>query len=225
MADKKTLLSIERMDGDSRCFSLDVPRADQDANHTTYRNYAASFSTDHGKSWTHPQPIPGTGCARPRIKQLSGGALLLTGGRLCVENTTGIFLWVNTKGDAKDWTRHSITAQHNRLWQGDSTYLFTDMVNDSSVFETLSYTSILPTGPSSAVITYNKFNYSLIGQNNTFPGPQVKCPAPGFRPWPACAAAPVAPCCGFVPMAWPSPSANFAISVSLESDDAHHATQ
>ena len=38
------------------------------------------------------------------------------------------------------------------------------MVNDSSVFETLSYTSILPTGPSSAVITYNKFDYSLIGK-------------------------------------------------------------
>ena len=184
------------MDGDSGCFAIDVPPADRDADHTTYRNYAASFSLDHGVTWSDPKAIPGTGCARPRVKQLSGGALLLTGGRLCVENKTGIFLWVNPKGDADEWTRHSITAAHNQLWQGDTGYLFTEMVNDSSVFETLSYTSILPTGPSSAVITYNKFDWSLIGKNNTdLPGPKIK-------------------------MGWPGPSANFAISVSLKADDA-----
>ena len=129
-------------------------------------SYAASYSTDHGVSWTLPKPIEGTGCARPRLQRLGGGALLMTGGRLCVENMTGIFLWLNADGmggfgsdkpGTEVWQRHSITAQHNRLWGGESKYLFSDMVNDSSVFETLSYTSILPTGPRAAVITYNKF--------------------------------------------------------------------
>ena len=174
-----------------------------------------------GVSWSLPQPIEGTGCARPRLKKLDSGALLLTGGRLCVENQTGIFLWVNRDGMAgfntnsynkkqsksksksqndgrgrgdrgrekeqeeveeEVWVRHSITAAHNRLWKGDPHYLFSEMVNDSSVFETLSYTSIVPTGYSSAVITYNKFDYEKIGTEN---------------------------------MSWPGPSANFAISVTI----------
>ena len=72
------------------------------------------------------------------------------------------------------WVRHSITAAHNRLWKGDPHYLFSEMVNDSSVFETLSYTSIVPTGYSSAVITYNKFDYEKIGtENMSWPGPSA----------------------------------------------------
>ncbi len=191
LADNKTLLSVVRMDGDSGCFAGDVPPQDRDAHHTTYRNYAASFSTDNGVSWSLPKAIEGTGCARPRLKKLDSGVLFLTGGRLCVENRTGIFLWVDktglggfgsSKAGTETWVRHSITAQHNRLWKGDAKYLFTEMVNDSSVFETLSYTSIMATGPKSAVITYNKFLYQDIGKNG---------------------------------MAWPGPNANFAISVSL----------
>ena len=85
------------------------------------------------------------------------------------------------------WQRHSITNQHNRLWKGDPKYRFSAMVNDSSVFETLSYTSIVPTGPQSAVITYNKFDYEQIGRGN---------------------------------VSWPGPSANFAISVTVESATA-----
>ena len=58
----------------------------------------------------------------------------MSGGRLCVENMTGIFLWVNEDGmggfdepagnGTKTFVRHSITAQHNRLWKGDPKYLF-----------------------------------------------------------------------------------------------------
>jgi hypothetical protein len=134
LADGKTLLSVVRMDGDSGCFGAEVPPAHRNANYTVYRNYAASFSTNDGRSWTRPRPIEGTGCARPRLMRLSGGPLLLSGGRLCVENMTGIFLWVNEDGmggfdepasnGTKTFVRHSITAQHNRLWKGDPKYLF-----------------------------------------------------------------------------------------------------
>jgi hypothetical protein len=199
LSDNKTLLSVVRMDGDSGCFPADVPPHDRDSAHTTYRNYHASFSSDHGVSWSRPKAMLGTGCARPRLKRLDGGALLLTGGRLCVENMTGVFLWLNSDGmgglnapagaaiGADVWQRHSITNQHNRLWKGDPKYRFSAMANDSSVFETLSYTSIVPTGPQSAVITYNKFDYEQIGRGN---------------------------------VSWPGPSANFAISVTVESATA-----
>jgi hypothetical protein len=170
LSDNTTLLSVVRMDGDAGCFSATVPPADRNASTTTYRNYAASFSTDHGITWTAPKPIEGTGCVRPKLMRLPSGTLLLTGGRLCVENTTGIFLWVNADGMAgfgtnlpgtAVWTRHSITAAHNRLWTGAPTDKFTEMVNDSSVFETLAYTSIMVTGDASAAITYNRFAYQV----------------------------------------------------------------
>ena len=195
LSDNRTLLSVVRMDGDDGCFHKTVPPHERDANHTEYRNYAASYSSDHGSSWTSPKPIEGTGCVRPKVKKLDSGVLFLTGGRLCVNNATGIYLWVNIDGmggyrsneaGTSIWQRHSITAQHNRLWKGDTKYLFSDMVNDSSVFETLSYTSIVPTGPRSVVITYNKFDYKQIGHEG---------------------------------VSWPGPSANFAISVALKLDD------
>ena len=124
-ADNKTLLSVVRMDGDSGCFAVDVPPQDRDAHHTTHRNYAASYITDTGVSWSLPKPIfEGTGCARSRLTKLVGGPLLLTSGRLCVENKTGIFLWMNAdemggfgsdKSGTVTWQRHIIKGQHNRL--------------------------------------------------------------------------------------------------------------
>jgi hypothetical protein len=44
---------------------------------------------------------------------------------------------------------------------GAPTDKFTEMVNDSSVFETLAYTSIMVTGDASAAITYNRFAYQV----------------------------------------------------------------
>ena len=143
------------MDGDSQCFAVNIPNNKRGANTTTYRNYAASFSKDNGVTWSAaPIPMEGTGCARPKLKRLPGsgssigragagrdvaggvdggaGPMLLTGGRLCVENKTGIYLWVNSDGmggynptehggnvsiaslPSATWERHSITAQHNR---------------------------------------------------------------------------------------------------------------
>ena len=97
----------------------------------------------------------------------------MTGGRLCVENSTGIYLWVNRDGMAaarhahgkpghgKDaplqkslWERHSITAAHNEGWKGDSSLLFTSKVNSSLHWQTMSYTSILQTGPKTAAVFY-----------------------------------------------------------------------
>ena len=94
---------LRGQDGDSGCSS------------GTYRYYYQSYSTDAGSSWTAPRPIHGAGCARPRLLRLEpSGPLLMSGGRLCVENTTGIFLWVNSNamaalaggGDGSECTQH-----------------------------------------------------------------------------------------------------------------------
>merc|ERR1711998_129612 len=73
LADNKTVLCVIRMDGDSGCST------------NSYRYYAAIRSYDLGRTWGPAVPIKGAGCARPRLLKLSGGPLVLSGGRLCVE--------------------------------------------------------------------------------------------------------------------------------------------
>ena len=173
LSDNSTLLAVLRMDGDSACASQ------------SYRYYGASYSTDGGLSWSAPAPMDGAGCVRPKLKLLDSGPLLLTGGRLCVEGAQGVYLWVNEDGmggvgggDPRvEWQRHSISYQHNRLWAargGDPRYLFNESVNASDGWGTLSYTSIMPTGPDSAAIAYQQ--YGAYGPNSTvhtWPGPNT----------------------------------------------------
>ena len=112
-ADGKTLLCVLRMDGDGPCDS-----GSRKANGGTggdYRYYAASVSSDNGLSWSHPEPIVGAGCARPRLLSLGATKpILMSGGRLCVENTTDLSLWVNPAGVVKPgsggaWSKHSLS--------------------------------------------------------------------------------------------------------------------
>ena len=73
-------------------------------------------------------------------------------GRDCVAHTVDISLWVNAQKeygisshDPASWTKHSISYQHNRLWKGDPQFLFDNKVNDTTKWETLSYTALLVT--------------------------------------------------------------------------------
>jgi hypothetical protein len=79
-----------------------------------------------------------------------------------VARTVDISLWVNSQKDygisshdPAAWTKHSISYQHNRLWKGDKQFLFDKRVNDTTKWETLSYTALLVTGPRSGAIVYN----------------------------------------------------------------------
>ena len=82
-----------------------------------------------------------------------------------MEDTKDISLWVNNDGMAgvnggmsrEQWRRHSISYWHNVLWDGDPNYRFSSAVNDTNAEESLSYTSILVTGPRSVVVMYNKY--------------------------------------------------------------------
>ena len=154
LADGTSIMCVIRLDGDGACGS------------DSYRYYHQTYSRDGGRTWTTPSPINGTGCARPRLLKLShGGPLLLSGGRLCVEDTKDISLWVNRDGMAgvhggpsrQQWQRYSLSYWHNALWKGDPAYRFTAKVNDTTAAESLSYTSILETSPRSVLVMYNKY--------------------------------------------------------------------
>ena len=83
--------------------------------------------------------------------------MLLVGGRTCADNISGIFIWENTDGMARVWRRTSLSAQHNRLWQGDERYKFSDRINATSGWESQAYMSLVRVGPTEAVVTYNKY--------------------------------------------------------------------
>jgi hypothetical protein len=67
LSDNRTIMAVIRPDGDAACST------------GTYRWYNQAFSTDNGGSWTRPSPMTGMGCARPRLKRLPDGPLLLSG--------------------------------------------------------------------------------------------------------------------------------------------------
>eukprot|EP01050_Picozoa_sp_SAG11_P012610 SAG11_NODE_1413_length_4981_cov_2.208726_2_plen_363_part_00 len=90
-----SLMAILRFDGDCGCAP---PKTEQHARARgecgVYRYYHQVFSTD-GRSWSHAKAVNGTGCVKPRMMMLGEpgvpGPLLLTGGRMCVENVTDVF--------------------------------------------------------------------------------------------------------------------------------------
>ena len=101
--------------------------------------------------------------------------MVLSGGRLCVENMTGLFLWLNTDGmagfeepeereqapqeEAKEqvWQRFSISWQHNQHWTGSPAYRFDERVNASNLFESQAYTGLVRVGPRDFLVLYNKY--------------------------------------------------------------------
>ena len=144
--DGSTLVAIIRMDGDSDCST------------GTYRDYYAAYSKDAGATWTLPSVLPGLGCVRPKLVSFPGGPLILAGGRNCVAGTKDISVWASATGaQAASWVEYSISYQHNNLWHGNASYLFDARVNETTQWETQSYTSVLRTSNTSFAIFYNRF--------------------------------------------------------------------
>ena len=104
----------------------------------------------------------------PSLLLMAGGPLVLSGGRNCLASTKDVSLWTAASGAAgASWAEVSVSYQHNRLWQGNASFLFDAGVNDTTKWETLSYTSLVRTSPTSFAVFYNKFF------------------APGWPPWPS----------------------------------------
>jgi hypothetical protein len=77
--------------------------------------------------------------------------------------------------NAAAWVKHSLSFHHNRLWGGDSAYKFGAQINNSLVFATQGYTTVLQTAPLEFLVTYNKYYHP----GNGVPGCQHDTPAGG----------------------------------------------
>jgi hypothetical protein len=173
MADGRTVMVVMRTDGDCNCASA--------TGHNEcgiYREYFQSYSSDFGRSWSSATPIPGTGCARPRLLSLGvGRPVLMSGGRRCVANETGLYLWINPSGMPNAaWERHSLSYAHNVGWSkahpDDSSYLFDERINATNEFESQAYTSLMQIGANEAYVVYNKYYAPTDGRPGCYPSPQ-----------------------------------------------------
>ena len=183
MADGKTVMIVMRTDGDCTCDMAKEPYTKYD-DCGVYRPYYQSYSTDFGSSWTRATPIPGTGCARPRLLSLGADRpMLMSGGRMCWANETGLFVWLNPSGlPNAAWQRFSLSYQHNQHWAGAPGYLFDDRINETTFFETQAYTSLMQVGDMEAVVVYNKFYEPSNGEDGcyTADGSKVSPCSTGF---------------------------------------------
>ena len=142
LADGKTIMCVVRLDA-----------GDGPVSHP-YRPYARVLSVDGGRTWTNATSLPkGVGCARPRLLRTDSGEVILSGGRLGPSNGD-TYVWLNSGRDAGvDWQAHSITYWHNRLVDDKSLH-FTSAVNSSHARQTMSYTSLVRTGPQTGFVVY-----------------------------------------------------------------------
>ena len=119
------------------------------------QSYWKSYSHD-GVTWTPPAALP-FGSARPKLRLLADGKVLLSGGR------PGLFLWVGD-ADAENWSAYNLASVHNR--QIDAHGLPTSwkyseaFVNSSTaetyVIESTAYTSLLDLGQGQMLVTYDR---------------------------------------------------------------------
>lgn len=106
--DGATLIAVVRFDaGDSN------PKGEWWRPSPHMMNYHRTISRDNGTTWARLAPIPGAGCARPRLLVL-GNYLLLSGGRYRVNgNDSDVKLWISSDGLGEAWEEHSLSYQHN----------------------------------------------------------------------------------------------------------------
>jgi hypothetical protein len=102
-----------------------------------YVPYYYTISLDGGRTWPKMQPMPGTGCARPRLLQLGRGyaPLLMSGGRMKNNGSDDNLLWVDWTGAkfpaaAPQWETYALSYYHNKLAL-PGTPKFTAAVNDT----------------------------------------------------------------------------------------------
>jgi hypothetical protein len=121
--------------------------------------YVKTVSKDGGKTWSKAVSLVDTrgvmmGCARPRLLGLTGGGVVMSGGRLNKTNHEN-YLWVDSKGDGVAWEAISVSYIHN-MKEPNSTLHFGASVNNSGARVSTSYTSIVATGPRSGYVVYSR---------------------------------------------------------------------
>ena len=89
-----------------------------------------------------------------RLMRFDNGALVLSGGRLSNTNRD-VIVWLNAEGDGAWWQAFSISYRHNLLETNASLH-FTPTLNASNYRQSMSYTSLVRTGPRTGFVTYGR---------------------------------------------------------------------
>jgi hypothetical protein len=126
LGDGKTILCVIRMDGDAGCSTNSYRNYAAIYSHDDGATCESTFACPHVDAWGcwvdvchdarigrdrsaggRAVPIPGAGCARPRLLKLTGGPLVLSGGRLCVEHTDDISICERSWSPAPQSSLHA----------------------------------------------------------------------------------------------------------------------
>eukprot|EP01052_Picozoa_sp_SAG31_P016618 SAG31_NODE_1107_length_9877_cov_4.000102_2_plen_357_part_00 len=124
-------------------------------------------ATEQRAVWSDPHAT-NVGCARPKITQMAGGALLLAGGRPSGAREDPM-LWLNAEGDAVRWQPFSVSYWHNQLlnqsccWRNSTPYSIRiwpfDAHLNGSQFprESTSYNSLLRMNGTHGFVVYSQW--------------------------------------------------------------------
>lgn len=153
------LICIMRVDGGDGLHHEHVP-------------YVLTKSTDNGFTWSKPLALPkGVGSARPKLRALKNGGLLLAGGRTSNFNHD-VLIWLNDGVNFTAWEPYSISYWHNffnsSYYNASNPYgpmiPFDVKVNSSSwPGESSSYNSLLYSNDTHFVITYSMWRHHMGG--------------------------------------------------------------
>lgn len=69
--------------------------------------YGQSWSKNDGRTWTEPAAMNKVFSVQPSLAVIKDGTVVLSGGR------PGLFAWLNSAGDGKDWHSVDVLAHHN----------------------------------------------------------------------------------------------------------------
>jgi hypothetical protein len=123
--------------------------------------YWATFSLDEGKAWSSPHRLDFAWSVKPRLRLLTSGILVLTGGR------PGIDLWASADG-GQSWHRWSIPELHNSMIASGAlaaNYSFDPQVVNASgpkvpraqpQPQTSSYTGLAEASDGALVVSYDR---------------------------------------------------------------------
>ena len=115
--------------------------------------YGQTFSDDDGRTWSAPVAMKDAHSVQPSVAQMKNGSLVLTGGR------PGIFAWINSAGDGKNWLQVDLQGHHNENQPQDA-------IKRSD--QTTSYTEVVALDEQSVMVMYDRIphGWSAIPENS-----------------------------------------------------------
>jgi hypothetical protein len=126
--------------------------------------YHHSRSTDEGRTWSRPAPLPEQWSVEPQLVCLANGSLLLSGGR------PGLLVWACLDGRGEVWHAVDLAAHHNRSVDDTSLHFGPECAgggSEGTPAYTTSYTCMKAVGPDQVLLSYDRLGNGWHGA----PGP------------------------------------------------------